>query len=268
MKRKNIKFIFKFRNLFLLGSIGCIFIILFKINSMKFYTKDIMYLFLNIFGNLSVEPNNFLINYSMYLFNFIFILQITSNYIYKDFNKESIYIFTRTDNKNRWINNKFLELVQIIFSYYAIQFFLVFALGKFNEFTIVNIKEFSILLVALIINTISINIILALFCNLLSFKLGELLSFGIGSVLFSLSFIVVFVLNIFKVEEKKYKFIPFVCSITSWNINFNNIIDRNIHDFSFFISNNNFLINLVVQALVIIVMTKIIRIIINKIDVL
>lgn len=268
MKRKNVKFIFQFKKLFLLGCICNIFITVFKMNMVRCYTKDIMYLFISVFGNLDIKSNNFIFSYTMYLFNFIFVLQITSNYIHKDFNKESIYIFTRTDNKNRWINYKFFEMIQILLSYYVLQFLTVFALGKLNGFSVINKNSFIIIILAILVNILLSVIIISLLCNLLSFKLGDLLSFSIGAVLFSLSFIAVFILRLFNIQENVYKFIPFISSITSWNCNFNNIIDRNIDECSFFIINNNFFINIIVQALFIVLMIKIIKIIINRIDIL
>lgn len=268
MEKSRVKFILQFKKLFLLGSIGYIFITVLKINMLQVDTKDIMYLFVDVFGNINIDSNNFIIEYSMYLYNFIFILQITSNYIYKDFDRESIYIFTRTANKNKWINYKFIEMIEILLIYYGIQFVLVFVLGIMNGFMVVNIKNLIIILLITIINMILSIIILSLFCNLIAFKLGELVSYGLGVFGVSISLITVCIFRIFNINENMYKFIPFISSITSWYGDLNGIINRNIYFFKFFLLNSNLFINIIIQVFIIILIKKIMKIVVSKIDIL
>ncbi|MBD7913148.1 hypothetical protein [Clostridium cibarium] len=254
--------------MFVIGSIGYIFIVVFKINLLKANSIDLDYIIIDIFGNFDMKSKNFLTNYTNYIYNFIVITYICGNYIYKDFNKNYIYIFTRTNKKSKWINIKIVELFCIIFIYLTFQFILVIGLAVICGFRIINLYDFGIVIACVFLNLVLNLVIINLIANIISFKFKEIVGYTASIAIFSISILTPCILNLLNISENFYKYTPFVGSITGWYDSFNKIINRDIYYFSFYLNNHSFLVNIIVNFIVIIILQFIIKKIIENRDII
>lgn len=257
-----------FDKIFIGGLIGYIFITIFKINLLKSNSIDIDNLIVYIFGNINIESNNFLMNYSNYIYNYIIVTYICSNYIYINFNKNAIYIFTRTNEKNRWINKNIIEMSFIIAIYFIIQYIAIVILGFMYGFKIIDLGSFSIITICVLSNLLVNSMIISLIANIISFKSNDIIGYSVGISVFSLCILIPYIFNLFKISNIYYKYIPFINSITSWYESFNEIIDRELSYFNFYLNNHNFIINMIINLFLIFILQFIIKKLINKMDIL
>lgn len=103
----------------------------------------------------------------------IFLIFILANYMLDDFNICSVYIFTRTNQKKTWFARKCISLFFLVALYYALQFAMLFLLGRamggltvFDPTTLLYIVINELLLLVLL------GFIYVLAVNLLSLKVG------------------------------------------------------------------------------------------------
>lgn len=263
------KFKFEYwNNLFLLSFLIYLFISISEINVLKSSTLDINNLIVSIFGNLNYNSKDILINSSNYIFNFLIITYLCCDYIKKDFNKNAIYIFTRTDKKSKWVNNKLLNLIFFICFYYIIQIMFVTLIALFMGFNIYNIYKFIFLIFCILLNLTTTALIISLISNIISFKLNGLLGYTISQCIFSICILSSYTLNLFNISETYLRFIPFINSITSWYSSFNSFLDRNLTNLTFYIENHIFIFNVLINILVIFILQIIIKKIVKEIDII
>lgn len=230
------------------GTIVCLLIFMYKVRFIHTETNDIIYIIINVFSNFNLESNDF-IEYVMYISNYIVTLYIFGTYISDEFNKISIYVFTRRHNIQKWIQDKIKRMLLLINYYFIIQIIFILLLSKLCNFTIYNEKNTIILLISIYINLVIQTSILALISNIISLKYNSLIGYLFTFTFFSFSIVLSYV---FKICEINYylKYVPFISSITGWYESFNCILDRRLHNVLFYIDGYNFKYNLIFNIIV------------------
>lgn len=234
------------------GLIICLVTFMYKESYIKIETNNIIYILVNVFSNFNLESNDFM-EYVMYISNYTLVLYIFGTYIADEFNENSIYIFTRTDNVTRWIHNKIKRMILLINYYFIIEIISVLIFCKLQHFIIYDVKKTLVLLISMYINLIIQTSILVLLSNIISLKYGSLIGYLFTFAFFSFSIVLSYIFKVFKINYY-LRFVPFISSITGWYGSFNWILDRNQRSTSFYISDYNFECNLVFNILVLFIL--------------
>lgn len=253
---------------FFIATIIYVFIAISKISAFKQIDLDINNILLDVFSNINLESNNMMFNYSSYIINYVIISYVYGNYISEDLKKNSIYIFTRTADKNKWVNKKVLDLFFFVSIYVVLEISVSLIVLFASGFRIINIYNFIIVLFSIMLNLIVNFIIVILIANIVSIKFSDIIGYTISLIIFSLSILLTYILNMLMISGEYYRYIPFVNSITSWYSVFNNIVNRNINNISFFMGNHSFIICILIAGVVIFILQVAIRKIINNMDIL
>lgn len=232
---KHIKVTYKKAVVFIFIGILMNFFIFLKIKNNLSHSQNILNLFVQAYGNLNLQSDEWIRPIMLLLIHPIYLLCILGDYIYIQSKEYGVHIFTRNTSKKQWFISNAKNLLVYILIYYIFQFLTMFLFGELYGFKIFDSRNFFIgISICLFFSIISVYLLL-IFCNVLSLYFDEVYSYFI-----SISSIVYNMFLSFTIFKEKFnfniiKFLPFSQGILGWH-NWN-LMDRNIHSFNFFINN-------------------------------
>lgn len=223
LNKKNITFI-------CIGVLINLFI--FSNTNRYFYdNKDISCLFIQVYSNLPVKLEEWIIPIMLLIIHPVYILASFGDYIYTQVKKHGVYIFTRKLSKSKWLLSNLKRLFFNILKYYLIQFITMFILGLSYGYKISSNFIVSINLCFLF--SVLSSYLLVIFSNILTLYIDEVYSYFISISILLLNMFLGFTLFNLKINSSVMKYLPFSQGILGWHsLNF---INRNIHIFNFYI---------------------------------
>lgn len=166
--------------LLLTGTILSIFLFLFNIQRVDILSNQSLEgIFLLSFGDLNISGIKYGISLLFWLLPIVFLLYFLGDDMAADFERNAVYIFTRTHQRKKWFLAKSLSLVFYIFLYYFVQFFILWVIASVYGFYLVNFEEGIFLILSMLILLILQGMMVLLMINLLAFRTTQIIAYTI-----------------------------------------------------------------------------------------
>lgn len=164
------------------------------------------------------------------------IIAMFSDVVSYELEKNSVYFFTRTKKRSKWLLKWFgdilLELVKVNFILFFISYIVFYLFG----YRVVHINEFIYIVLKLFLSTILVQYILIILSNIVNIKLESVYGYITSNIIYIISILDLYFISLDNI--KFIKFIPFTQNIVlTQDIKY---IDRSIRYFSNFIAGYSF----------------------------
>ncbi|KML23302.1 hypothetical protein ABV89_14720 [Priestia aryabhattai] len=138
--------------------------------------NDINLLFLFSYGSLDIPSIKYIVPLFIFLLPQMYLIHLFGDYLPKNFHRYSVYIFTRTENRTKWVLNNLKQLFINVCIYYLILFLCVSIVGILKGLRIDSYSDLIIILYLYIL-VIVFNYFLLLLTNSLSIFLNSTYSY-------------------------------------------------------------------------------------------
>lgn len=229
-----------------------IYITSYMIKSTVIYnSNDIKDFYLAYFSYLPIGQTIDVTDFIVPIVHIMFVVYIFSGHVLNEIKEKGVIIFTRTDKKERWILEEYIQIFIRLNLYFLVQFGLFFMLGSINDLYIVSMKEFISAVLILFVTQVLSSYVLIVFSNIVSLYSDYIYGYSASIIGFCSNIIMLNGLYMTK-ELWIVKYLPFTQHLIL--LDELKFINRDVSLFNIIIENYNLLTNMMIYLLMLIIL--------------